>query len=131
MRINKKTMDYQTRQTVRAIKSLESTSIKSFKQNPNRDFTGFNDKITNKLHDIGYDFTAYVWGFYGTGGVYQEFFEQNPITIDEVIRTEKQLVKKLGFNFTGDSIDRERARDLMMISRGITTEEECLFTLEQ
>jgi hypothetical protein len=129
MRINNKTMDYATRQAVRAITISESVCIKQFKQNPTYDFSRYNEKITNNLYDINHGFTAYVWSFYGIGGVYGEFFKENPITVDEVIKTEKQLRKMIGNNFEGDSIDRERMRDLMMINRKAINIEECEYKM--
>ena len=63
------------------------------------------------------EFIDYVMSFYGPEGLYQEFFVQ-PLMRSEV---EKAVVKRLGETtvpFDGDSIDRERVRDILFDQRG-------------
>lgn len=65
------------------------------------------------------EFVDYVMSFYGPKGLYKEFFKQ-PLKRAEV---EKALVKRLSettVRFDGDSIDRERVRDILTEQRGGT-----------
>jgi len=59
-------------------------------------------------------FIDYMHDFYGAGGVY-------PIgitTIEVIIATGKRLEQHPDIEFSGDSLDREKVRDVILDMRG-------------
>ena len=57
-------------------------------------------------------FLSYVLQFYGPGGLYDI-----KMTADEADRGTR-IVKMLAREFVGDSIDREKVRDIVRVMRG-------------
>ena len=64
-------------------------------------------------------FQDYVWSVYGPGEVYGNFF-QNELTRQEMDAA-CFLISKTK-DYEGDTIDREKARALLLASRGEKTE---------
>ena len=58
-------------------------------------------------------FTDYCMGFYGPKGLYPIH-----ITEDEIQRAVRLMALIGNFEFEGDSIDRERVRDIVRVMRG-------------
>jgi hypothetical protein len=66
------------------------------------------------------DFTNYVYSFYGQGGAYERFFEQSPVTKNEIeMLFSISLKKDQDFWFNEDTICREVMRDLLFYHRGM------------
>ena len=66
----------------------------------------------------------YVVSFYGSNGVYSNFFETEPITdyvVDMAIAFHKYVICPTLWNHNGygDSFDRELVRDIMRIRKGL------------
>lgn len=81
-------------------------------------------KNNKKQNDMNYSsFTDYVYGFYGTGGVYERFFIDKPISKNE-IEYLFQISKKKDpdFWFEEDSLCREVMRDLLFFHREVPFE---------
>lgn len=55
------------------------------------------------------DFIQYVLGFYGIEGIYSL-----RATPEQVILATAKLLSQEGYDFAGDSIDRERVRDILI-----------------
>lgn len=74
------------------------------------------DRITSMM----IDFLAYVESFYGKGGIYDM-----GATPAMIIEATKQLMIQVGtnpedsFSFCGDSVDREKVRDIMIDQFGL------------
>jgi hypothetical protein len=62
------------------------------------------------------EFVEYVFGFYGKGGLYEDFFKNKPVTKVEIRQATKLRIKT--GQFEGDTFDREAVRDIMLASRG-------------
>lgn len=69
--------------------------------------------VTTTAMEEAMEFKEYMNSFYGVGGVYP----MRNVTLNEVVAAIKKI-KDDGGEFCGDSVDRERARDI------IFTEEE-------
>jgi len=63
------------------------------------------------------EFIEDVLKFYGQGGLYASFFAK-PVTRFRVSMALNMLIKKLNQDFCGDTFDREKVRDLMLIQEG-------------
>ena len=61
------------------------------------------------------NFTQYMLDFYGPNGIYPEGF--NEIQIYLAIEVYKKRLDAAGDKFYGDSIDRERVRDIILGAR--------------
>lgn len=60
------------------------------------------------------NFKNYIWSFYGKDkGIYKHFFDNN-LTMIEVEKAIKIRLSKIKLKFSGDSIDREIVRDIML-----------------
>jgi len=60
------------------------------------------------------NFKNYIWSFYGKDeGIYKHFFNNN-LTMIEVEKAIKIRLSKIKLKFSGDSIDREIVRDIML-----------------
>ena len=60
------------------------------------------------------NFKNYIWSFYGKDkGIYKHFFDNN-LTMEEVEKAIKIRLSKIKLQFSGDSIDREIVRDIML-----------------
>jgi len=74
------------------------------------------DRITSMM----IDFLAYVEDFYGKGGIYDM-----GATPEQIIVATKQYIGTVGtnpedsFSFCGDSVDREKVRDIMIDMFGL------------
>jgi len=67
------------------------------------------------------DFTNYVYSFYGKGGVYERFFEESPVTKNEIDMLFRiSLTKNPEFWLAEDTICREVMRDLLFYHRDMT-----------
>jgi hypothetical protein len=79
------------------------------------------------------EFLKYVREFYGTKGLYAEFFATNPPQASDyraAYRTLLALRKKAGIEFEGDSFDREHLRDILFVRMGILTPEQTEYQVE-
>ena len=63
-------------------------------------------------------FIQYVANFYLEGGIYSDFFDNNPLTIDEIIEAVNEYVEIADVDDCGDSMDREIVRDILFYKRG-------------
>jgi hypothetical protein len=61
-------------------------------------------------------FKNYVWSFYGPGQIYGDFFNHTLTRLELDAAVDKRLQEQT-FAFDGDSMDRERVRDLMTKAR--------------
>lgn len=71
-------------------------------------------------------FVDYVFKFYGPGEIYAEFFENKPVTREEVSLALKIIELKApehGHTIGYDSFDRELVRDILLHNRGETKTE--------
>lgn len=62
------------------------------------------------------EFVEYVWEFYKPGGIYGEYFKDS-LVIEDVYYAAQFFAQRN--EFVGDSIDRERVRDLMLFRKGL------------
>ena len=79
------------------------------------------------------EFIKYVKTFYGEGGIYPDFFAKNRPTDDDYAAAYKQLRelrKKQGIAFDGDTFDRETLRDILYVRLGILTADEVEYKVE-
>ena len=60
------------------------------------------------------EFTTYMNSFYGPEGVYPS---ERTLTIGEVTNAVLNMVNGTGNTFEGDSVDRERVRDILFTSK--------------
>lgn len=64
------------------------------------------------------EFIEYCLCFYGENGLYPEFFNQCPLSIDDLNRAlDLRLVWK-EVPFCGDTLDRELIRDILFVLKG-------------
>jgi hypothetical protein len=79
------------------------------------------------------EFIKYVRSFYGTKGIYAEFFATNPPGPSDyraAFRTLLSLRAQQGVPFDGDSYDREVMRDLLFVRMGILKANETEYRVE-
>lgn len=62
------------------------------------------------------EFTEYCWTFYAPGECYGKYFGDN-LTREELKSAVRVYMGFMG-DFVGDTVDRERVRDLMLWKRG-------------
>lgn len=67
-----------------------------------------------RFADENEDFIEYVYSFYGKNGVYPM-----NATIPMIVDAVGMLMTTPGWEFTGDSIDRERVRDILIRQFGL------------
>ncbi len=67
-----------------------------------------------RFADENEDFILYVYSFYGKGGVYPM-----GATIEMIMDAVGILLTEEDWNFAGDSIDRERVRDILISQYGL------------
>ena len=60
------------------------------------------------------DFVVYVEGFYGKGGIYDM-----GATSKQILEATQQYISKGEIEFCGDSLDREKVRDIMIRDFGL------------
>jgi len=58
------------------------------------------------------NFIDYVLTFYGPNGIYESYFKRR--VTKKRIQAAIKTLKNSGHNFVGDSIDREKVRDIML-----------------
>lgn len=68
------------------------------------DFTKISYELAFKL-----DFIRYTFEFYGPGGLY----DLNA-TPEQILMASSKLISQKGYDFAGDSVDRERVRDILI-----------------
>lgn len=69
--------------------------------------------MTNTItHKMLSDFIEYVYEFYGTNGIYDLGFKVDYILIAKATRIRIECDSKT--EFTGDTFDREKVRDIMI-----------------
>ena len=72
-------------------------------------------KKIEEICDDVIEFVGYVYEFYGKGGVYDM-----GATGDQILKATKLCWVKFGIeNFCGDTVDRERVRDIMIDEFGL------------
>ena len=78
-----------------------------------------NNSVENIVSGL-VDFLAYVEDFYGKGGIYDM-----GATSEQIIVATQKLIDRVGtdpedsFSFCGDSLDREKVRDIMIEDFGL------------
>ena len=78
-------------------------------------------KYINRKELENEDFIQYVANFYLDGGIRSSFFNENPLTIDEIIEAVNEYVEMADDwedEYGGDTIDREIVRDILFYKRG-------------
>ena len=63
------------------------------------------------MFDPKAEFNDYVFSFYGKGGIYDYDF-----TLEEIETAKNQYIES-GADFQGDSLDREKVRDIVIENR--------------
>jgi len=63
-------------------------------------------------------FVDYFLGFYGSDGIYGNFFD-NKLTSETVNKYIDEFIKNIKGDFDGDSFDRELFRDVLLVKLGI------------
>lgn len=79
------------------------------------------------------EFIKYVRSFYGSRGIYAEFFATNPPGPNDyqaAFRTLLSLRAEQGVPFEGDSYDREVMRDILFVRMGIIKANETEYQVE-
>lgn len=69
-------------------------------------------KYKHKGNDMN-EFVEYVFGFYGKGGIYDMDASRDEILVATGIRLERDK----SISFDGDSLDREKVRDIIIERR--------------
>ena len=85
------------------------------------------DDLRDELKNPSDELVHYVMDFYGGIDPTWDFFENNPITKTEVklaVKYYRKMVSPITWNHEGycDSIDREIVRDILFITKGMTTD---------